>query len=76
VQSEEEIINDMLKCMLSKLLTRKENKIQLEVLTAVTMKIAVFWVAVPCTLVHVYHIPVYMALQPRRQPSSKKTRLM
>jgi hypothetical protein len=62
----------------------------LEVLTAVTMKVVVFWVVAPCRLVSVYRrfrvrtavthrpndgcsklIPVYTAVQPRRQPSSE-----
>jgi hypothetical protein len=34
-----------------------------EVLTAVSTKMAVFWVVAPCSLVD------YMALLPRRQPS-------
>jgi hypothetical protein len=55
-----------------------------EVLTAVSVKMAVFWVVAPCSLVEVYqrfrgpcclhhqgdHRPDYTALQPRRQPSS------
>jgi hypothetical protein len=36
-----------------------------EVLTAVSMKIAVFWVVAPCSLVEDYTV-----LQPRRQQSS------
>jgi hypothetical protein len=50
-----------------------------EVLTAVSMKMAVFWVVVPYSLVEIYHRfrgPCclhhqhdYKALQPRRQPS-------
>jgi hypothetical protein len=38
--------------------------VRFEVLMAACMKMAVFWVVVPCSLVD------YMALQPRRQPSS------
>jgi hypothetical protein len=55
-----------------------------EVLTAVTMKMAVFWVVQPCGLVYTswYMVlvlvlvctglimPVYTAMKPRRQPSS------
>jgi hypothetical protein len=54
-----------------------------EVLTAVSMKIAVFWVVAPCSLVEVYQrlrgpwclhhkgdLPDYTVLQPRRQQSS------
>jgi hypothetical protein len=52
---------------------------------AVSTKMAVFWVVAPCSLVEVYQrfrgpcclhhqggklLPDYMALQPRRQPSS------
>jgi hypothetical protein len=37
-----------------------------EVLTAMSTKMAVFWVVVPCKL-----LPDYTALQPRRQPSSR-----
>jgi hypothetical protein len=44
------------------------NQIWLEVLTAVTMKMAVFWVVVL--------IPVYMALQLREQPSSTSEMLV
>jgi hypothetical protein len=50
-----------------------------EVLTAVSMKIAVFWVVAPCSLVEVLGLapcslvellPDYTVLQPRRQQSS------
>jgi hypothetical protein len=56
-----------------------------EVLTAVSTKMAVFWVVAPCSLVEVYQrfrgpcclhhqgspwLPDYTALQPRRQSSS------
>jgi hypothetical protein len=45
---------------------------EFEVLTAVSTKMAVFWVAAPCSLVEVYQLlPDYTVLQPRRQPSSK-----
>jgi hypothetical protein len=61
-----------------------ESDVGYEVLTAVSMKIAVFWVVVPCSLVEVYRpvdggskdlwnvgklLPDYTVLQPRRQQS-------
>jgi hypothetical protein len=45
-------------------------KVVFEVLTAVSTKMAVFWVVAPWSLVEVYQLPDYTALQPRRQPSS------
>jgi hypothetical protein len=61
-------------------------EVGLEVLMVVSMKMAVFWVVVPCSLVEVYHrpddgdskdlstnsklLPHYTELQPRRQRSS------
>jgi hypothetical protein len=51
------------------------NLVGFEVLTAVSTKIAVFWVVAPCSLVEVYLwsvsklLPDYIVLQPRRQPS-------
>jgi hypothetical protein len=61
-----------------------------EILTAARMKMAVFWVVVPCSLVEVYRrsevlsasiiraisLPDYTALQPRRQPSSNLSNLI
>jgi hypothetical protein len=41
-----------------------------EVFTAVSTKMAVFWVVAPCSLVEVYQRFRGPALQPRRQPSS------
>jgi hypothetical protein len=36
---------------------------------AVSMKMAVFWVVVPCSLVESKLLPDYTVLQTRRQPS-------
>jgi hypothetical protein len=49
--------------------------IRIEVLTAVSTKMAVFWVVAPCSLVEVYQRfggpCCLLALQPRRLPSSQ-----
>jgi hypothetical protein len=65
-------------------MTDRIDMVGFEVLTAVSMKMTVFWVVAPCSLVEVYqrfrgpcclHHPDdlldYMVLQPRRQPSSE-----
>jgi hypothetical protein len=64
-----------------------KREMRFQVLTAASMKMAVFWVVVPCRLVGVYRrfigscclhhqgdksSPDYKAQQPRRQPSSKR----
>jgi hypothetical protein len=44
-----------------------------EILTAVSMKMAVFWIVAACSLVNVGKLlPDFAALQLRRQPSSYK----
>jgi hypothetical protein len=47
-----------------------DNWVGFEVLMAASMKMAVFWVVASCSL-----LPDYMALQPRRQPTSTWARL-
>jgi hypothetical protein len=53
--------------------------VRFQVLTVASMKMACFWVVVPCSLVEIYQrfrsaccllLPDYMVQQPRRQPSS------
>jgi hypothetical protein len=59
--------------------TAQVDKVGFEVLTAVSMKMAVFWVVAPCSLVEdLWNVgkllPDYRVLQPRRQPSSSGQR--